>query len=119
MTQLIINNANKAREMAHSKMLAILLNFVGVPLYIYAYIVNMDNIKSTILFIVALIITMLRTFFWIIRVQQNNRMKEIQIKRNDLELERERLINEEKRVEILERELSIRITGMSKNKRNG
>lgn len=70
--------------MADSKVVMFLLKFILPPLYIFAWLSNLDNIKSTILFIFALLFMMIRMYFWIIRARQNNRMRELDI------LERER-----------------------------
>jgi hypothetical protein len=77
---------HKGLKMAESKALMLILSILWPPIYIFAWLSNLDNIKSTILFIVALIMGMIRFYFWIIRTRQNNRLKELDI------LEREKML---------------------------
>lgn len=66
----------------------LLLKWFGLPcLYIYAWIANLDNIKSTILFIAALIMTLTRFFFWIRRAMQSERMRELEIKEKENDID--------------------------------
>ncbi len=104
-------------RMTTAKILMTLFGWFGIPLYIYAYIVNLDNTKSSILFIVALCITLIRVYYWVVRTKQNGRLKELEIQRQQNEIIKEKLAEEEKRIELLERELSINITGLTEQQR--
>lgn len=75
--------------MAEAKLLSI-LKALGIPLYIFAWAVNMDNIKGTILFIVALATGLYRFYRWAINSKQNAELKEIQIEKERLELDKMR-----------------------------
>lgn len=66
-------------KMAESKVVLFLLNTLWPPLYVWAWISNLDNIQSSILFIVALIMGMIRFYFWMIRAAQNKRLKDLEI----------------------------------------
>ena len=70
---------------------------INVFLYISAWFANLDNTKSTILFIVALCMSMYRFYRWDRTSKQNERLKEIDIRQKDLQTRREEL-------EIMERE---------------
>lgn len=77
---------HKGLKMAESKALILLFNILWPPLYFIAWFSNLDNIKSTILFIVALVMGMVRFYFWVIRTKQNNRLKELEIMEREKEV---------------------------------
>lgn len=74
------------KKMAESKALIFILNLLWPPLYIFAWVSNLDNIKSTILFIVALIMGAVRFYFWVISAMQNRRLKDLDIKEREKEV---------------------------------
>lgn len=73
-------------RMAESKALIFILNMLWPPLFVFAFLANIDNIKSTILFIVALSMGMIRFYFWVIRATQNKKLKDLDIKEREQEL---------------------------------
>lgn len=66
-----------------------LLGWIGFPLLGISWLANMDNIKSSIIFIVSLIMVLIRFYFWVVRARQNKRLKDLEI----MEREREYRIN--------------------------
>lgn len=112
--ELFLHTTKRATKMGLAKLTAILAGTLNIFLYVFAFISNLDSIKSSILFIVALLMSMYRFYRWAINSWQNKALKDLMIQEKELELNREKLKDEEKRVEILERELSIRITGIPK-----
>ncbi len=87
------------------------------PLWIVAWVTNLDNTKSTILFITALIMGGVRFYFFAKRQsqllekgRQESRMRELDLK------EREHKTKEEE-LKLFEEELSLRITGLSVKQR--
>lgn len=104
----VLQKTKQIREMQAAKLILSLLGWFGIaPLYIYAWVINLDNIKGTILFIFALIMASWRFYYWRIRAIKNNELKDIEIQERRNEVE-------EKRVELIERELRARITGIPK-----
>lgn len=65
--------------MAESKILAWIINLIGIPAAVFGYISNPDNIKSTILFIFGLSFIMLRGYFFFVERRQRQREKEIDL----------------------------------------
>lgn len=69
--------------MAETKFVALILNLIGVPLCFIAFFDNINNIKSAVIFIVALTFLMIRMYFYVIWAKQktekqrmeNDRMK--------------------------------------------
>lgn len=100
-----IDNSQKKLKMAQFKVLALLAGLLNVSLYIIAWFANIDNTKSTILFIVALGMSLYRFYRWVINSKQNKKLKDIEISMNKLEFENELLKIEEKRIELAERKL--------------
>ncbi len=103
--------------MTTAKLIMTIFGWFGVPLYVYAWVINLDNAKSTILFIVALSITLVRFGFWIQRAMHNNRLKQLDIMAKENEAYEKRLELDEKRAEQIREELSLRVTGLSEKER--
>jgi hypothetical protein len=66
-------------KMAQIKWTLILCDMLGIPVAFLGIISNMDNIRSTILFIVGLIYIMTRLYFFVIQRGQAVRQKEIEL----------------------------------------
>lgn len=79
-------NQKKEMETIAAKITAIFFGSFNVFLYIFAWWANLDSIKSTILFIVALIMSMYRFYRWGINSIQNKRLKDLLIKEKEIEL---------------------------------
>lgn len=88
-----VHENQRTLKMELAKITAIFTGVINVFLYIGAWFANLDNIKSTILFIVALAMSMYRFYRWAINSRQNKKLK-------DLEIDRKRLENEEYRLRI-------------------
>lgn len=52
--------------------------FLLPPLWVLAWFMNLDNIKSTILFILTLCFGLIRAYFWVHRAWHNKRMRELE-----------------------------------------
>ncbi len=70
-----------------AKITAFFTGFINVFLYISAWFANLGNIKSSILFIVALSMSMYRFYRWGVNSMQNKRLKDIEIEKKKLENE--------------------------------
>lgn len=92
------SDANRNKRMAETKIILFLANWIGYPLYIFAFISNLDNVKSTILFICAVLFFMVRTYFYIIKSKQSVREKEFDLKEKELNaMEREVVLMERRK----------------------
>lgn len=56
------------------------LKWLVPPIYVTAWIVNLDNVKSTILFILAVIGGAFKLYHTIVTDRQNRKLKEMDIK---------------------------------------
>ena len=94
-----------------------LADFLGVSSFFLGWFSNLDNVKSTILFIVGLVYLMVRLFFLIKKWYWNIHKEQQEAVMRDLEIKRHRNQEKEKEIELLERELSIRVTGLTEEER--
>lgn len=72
--------------MGETKIAAIFLNLIGIPVSIVAFITNIDNVKSAVLFIVALIFFMFKIYFYVIWAKQKTRKNELELRRMEKDL---------------------------------
>ena len=80
---------HQRNKMAESKIALFILNMLLPPMYIYAFIVNIDNIKSTILFILALIFSCVRFYFYVIKEKQMTRKRDMELEQQAKDLSKE------------------------------
>lgn len=74
-----LSSGNSSR-MAEAKIVWVLLaNLIGIPFYVYAFVANFDSIKSTVLFILAVLGLMVRGYFFIVQKRQAIREKEYEL----------------------------------------
>lgn len=76
----------KEMETIAAKVMALFFGSLNVFLYVFAWFANLDNIKSSILFIVALCMSMYRFYRWGINSIQNKRLKDLSIQEKEIEL---------------------------------
>lgn len=88
-----LHENSRRLKMELAKISAILTGFINVFLYVSAWFANLDNTKSTILFIVALAMSLYRFYRWAISSIQNKELK-------DILKDREALENEKMRIDI-------------------
>lgn len=79
------------KKMLESTVISWLLKFLVPPLWVLVFIQNLDNIKSTILFVLTVVAGMWRLWRGHITSKQNKILKDLQIR--------------EKQIEVLEREI--------------
>jgi len=116
--EILLPKNSKFKKMGLAKLSAILGASLNVFLYLFAWISNLDNVKSTILFIVALSMSMYRFYRWAINSWQNKRLKDLAIQEREIEVINKRLEQEQHRVELVEREITVMITGRTKEDRD-
>lgn len=78
--------------MAETKFAVLILNLIGVPLCFIAFLDNLDNIKSAVIFLVALIFLMIRLYFYVIWAKQKTekqKMENDRMKMENLRFERD------------------------------
>jgi hypothetical protein len=86
------NTIKRAGEMAETKLAAILLNLIGIPLCFLSFWQNLDNVKSAVLFICALCFILIRMYFFVIWAKQKTERRK---------LENERYADENKKLKEL------------------
>lgn len=57
----------------------LIADWLGIPLSLLGIVVNIDNIKSTVIALIAIIYLMIRTYFYFVQKQQAVREKEIEL----------------------------------------
>lgn len=102
--------------MAESKIVMAILNLIGIPLYGYTLFINIDNAKGWILSGLAILYGIFRLYFYV-RKQSNSIIREQQDKiLKDLDIRHKQLDAKQREIELLERELSDRVTGLYNKK---
>lgn len=79
-------------EMAETKFAVLILNLIGVPLCFIAFWDNIDNVKSAVIFIVALTFLLIRIYFYVIWAKQKTekqRMENERLKMENTKYERD------------------------------
>ena len=84
-------------KMELAKITAFVTGFINVFLYVGAWFANLDSIKSTILFIVALGMSLYRFWRWRKSSIQNELLKNEAIRKDRIMNEREEIENEIRR----------------------
>lgn len=87
----IVPENKRLLKMELAKITAFFTGFINVFLYISAWFANLDSVKSTILFIVAISMSMYRFWRWRKTSIQNEQLKNIDIERKKLENEEYRM----------------------------
>lgn len=70
----------RVSKMAETKIAAILLNLIGIPLCFISFLSNLDNIKSAVLFLCALCFILIRMYFFVIWAKQKTRKQEYELR---------------------------------------
>lgn len=68
-----------------------LIDLLCIPLSIYGFILNMDNIKSSTIALISLIYLLWRLYFMVIQKKQAVRQKEIEIEKDKIATEMEKI----------------------------
>lgn len=71
--------------MALNKLLSLFYSFINGWLFVTAWIINFDSLKSDILFIVALIMSMYRFYRWVILSKQKKDLIDIEKEKKKME----------------------------------
>lgn len=66
-------------DMAQIKWALIVADILGIPIYVVGFIANLDNIRSAILFLVALTWAMFRLYYFVVQRKQAVRDKELDL----------------------------------------
>ena len=72
--------------MAETKFALIIFNLLGAGLTLAGILSNLDNIKSSILFLLGLVFIMIRIYFFVIWAKQKTRMRELEIMQKEKDL---------------------------------
>lgn len=77
MSKVIILHQKKT--MAQAKIMWIIADYLGIPLAFWGFILNVDNIKSAVIALLAIIYLMLRIYYYAIQKRQAVKEKEYQL----------------------------------------
>lgn len=66
-------------QMAQIKWALLICDILGIPTTILGIAANLNNVRSTILFFVALLYLMCRTYFYVVKQKQSVREKDIEL----------------------------------------
>lgn len=116
-SNVVLPENKKGVKMGIAKITAILAGVFNIFIYVFAWVANLDNTKSTILFIAALGMSLYRFYRWAINSWQNKKLKDLSIYEKELELRERQLEIDERRDEQVLNELSLHITGLSNEQR--
>jgi len=76
---------SEKKTMAQIKLVWILIDFLGVPLSLFGFIINLDNVKSTLIALLALIYLMCRVYFYVVQKEQAVREKELKLWHDEMD----------------------------------
>lgn len=77
---------SEKKTMGQAKIMWLLLaDFIGIPTSIYGFILNLDNVKSAVIALLAIIYLMVRIFFYVVQKKQAVREKEFQLWNLDMD----------------------------------
>ena len=72
-------------KMAETKFVALILNLIGIPLCFIAFWDNIDNVKSAVIFLVALTFLLIRIYFYVIWAKQKTEKQKMENERMKME----------------------------------
>ncbi len=93
-----------------------LLKITIPPLWVWVWIDNFYNVKSVILFIITMIIGSIMGYLRIIKMSRMNERVRLDNEAQEIENQERRNAAEEKRVELIEKELTVKVTGIPRKK---
>ena len=70
---------SEKKTMAHAKMLWQICDIIGIPVAIYGFIINIDNIKSSVIALLVICYLLVRLYFYVIQKKQAVREKELEL----------------------------------------
>lgn len=103
--------------MAEGKIFLMLFNFIGYSLFGYTLFINIDNFKGWVLMIIGSLFGLAKLFFYIKRSFQAVRKADQEAELRDLDILDKHRQHDELKLKQLEKELSLRITGLTPEQR--
>ena len=70
---------SQKKTMAHTKMLWFICDIIGIPFSIYGFIINIDNIKSSVIALLVICYLLVRLYFYVVQKKQAVREKELEL----------------------------------------
>lgn len=80
-----LNNFKRTLKMAQIKALWILVDFLTGSFTVLGIVANFDNVKSNILFFLALIFLMTRIYFYVVQKRQDVKSKDFDLWEKEME----------------------------------
>jgi ABC-type transport system involved in cytochrome bd biosynthesis fused ATPase/permease subunit len=80
------DNIQRVSKMAETKFAVLIINLLGIPVCFFAFIKNIDNVKSAFIFLAAMSFLLIRMYFFVIWAKQKTRKNELELRamENDL-----------------------------------
>lgn len=78
---------SEKKTMAQAKLVWLLIDFLGIPISLLGFILNLDNVKSAVIALVALIYLMCRIYFYVVQKKQAVREKELELWHKEIDKE--------------------------------
>lgn len=82
----VIYLSSEKKTMAQAKILWLLADIIGIPMTILGFILNLDNVKSALIAMLAIIFLMIRLYYYVVQKKQAVREKEIELKSQEITL---------------------------------
>lgn len=70
---------SEKKTMAQAKLMWLIADYLGIPLAFWGFIINLDNVKSAVIALLAIIYLMLRIYYYAVQKKQAVRKEELEI----------------------------------------
>lgn len=77
------------KKVETAKLLMGIFSALGIPAYVLGIVWNFGDIKGWLLFIVGFLYAVVRLYFYVVRQKQDQKLKDLQIKREIRDMENE------------------------------
>lgn len=78
------------KKMEYGKLAITLLNWFGIPITVLGILANLESWKAGVLFVLSAIYLLLRTIYYAVEKEQCRRKRNIELKRQQFEFDREK-----------------------------
>lgn len=85
------NHLQRITKMAETKFAVLIINLLGIPVCFFAFIKNIDNVKSAFIFLAAMSFLMIRMYFFVIWAKQKTRKNELELRSMENDLKKDAL----------------------------
>jgi hypothetical protein len=86
MKEQVLYLPSEKKTMAHAKMIWLWCDIIGIPGSVYAFILNLDNVKSSIIALLMIVYLMLRIYYYAVQKRQSVREKELDLRSKSVDV---------------------------------